>query len=98
MNDDIEGEETLTAEVLIGDDAEAFLNSDLGRTILGIAELEAKAATEDLKSAKVTDPDRLRELQNIIWRSEKFKQWLGELVDRGRQAFHTLEHEELTNE
>lgn len=88
----------LEAEIVLGDDADKFMRSDLGRVIVGMADQEADAAMAELKSAKVTDPEHLRELQNIIWRAEKFKEWLGELVDRGNQAFKTLEHEGFDHE
>lgn len=94
----MDDEETMAAEALIGADAEAFMNSELGRTILGIAEQEAKAATEDLKRIAVSETDKIRELQNIIWRAETFKQWLLELIDQGTHAVDILRHEAETYE
>lgn len=91
-------DETLVAEALIGDEAEAFMNSELGRVVLGIAEQEAKVALEDLKSASVNDQERIRALQNTIWRCESFKQWLSELIDQGQQALEALRHDEDANE
>jgi hypothetical protein len=93
-----EDEDTLAAEAIIGDEAEAFMHSDLGRTILGIADQEAQDALAQLKSAQPTDTEKIRSLQNIIWRSEQFKGWLADLIDRGVQALRVIQHEEETNE
>ena len=87
---------TLAAEALIGDDSEAFMRSELGRTVLGIAELEAQDAIQELKSA--SDLVHIRELQNRIWRAESFGSWLTELIDRGSQAIQAIQHEGTTDE
>lgn len=88
----------LGAEALIGDEADAFMRSDLGRMLVGMAEQEGMAALDELKSVKITETDRIQELQNIVWRSEKFAGWLRELVSRGEQAIQTLQHEEADHE
>lgn len=91
-------ESVLAAEALIGDDAEAFIRSELGRTILGIAKQEAQSAMEQLKSASAADQDKIRALQNEIWRAEQFEDWLLELIDRGAQAIKIVQHEADTHE
>jgi hypothetical protein len=87
-------EDVLAAETLIGDDADKFMRSDLGRTIMGIAKQEAEIAFEDLKHVDPNDVNKVRELQNIIWRAESFEAWLLELVKRGEQALQIMEYDE----
>jgi hypothetical protein len=91
MSDD---SQALIASVTIGKDAEEFLASDLGRTILGMAEQEVTAATEKLKNVAPWRRRRIAELQNDIRRAESFKGWLVELIISGRQALDTLEQAE----
>ena len=89
-----EERETMVAEALIGDDAEAFFRSDLGKTIIGLAKQEADLAYAALKTTNPTDQDKIRELQNAIWRSERFEQWLGELISNGEQSLKILQYED----
>lgn len=84
----------LEAETLIGDDADKFVRSDLGRTILGIVEQEKEVAIAQLKTCDATDTKRVQQLQNEIWRTESFEGWLLELIRRGEAALRAIEFEE----
>lgn len=84
----------LLAEAIIGRDAEEFISSELGRVIIGRAELEYSEALEGLKSADPEDCSLIRELQNKAWRAESLKGWLAELVIAGKQALETLDAQE----
>lgn len=84
----------LSADAIIGDDAQRFMDSDLGRVVLGLAEQEGLEALENLKGTPPEDSNRIRELQNIIWRSESFKRWLSELITDGEQALRSIQHDE----
>lgn len=90
--------EVTEAEALIGDEADAFMRSELGRTLLGIAEQDAAEAMEHLKRISPSETDKIREYQNTIWLAERFKGWLVELFDRGEQAIKILQHEDEVHE
>jgi hypothetical protein len=79
------------AEILIGDDAEQFLGSELGRTVLGMAEQDLLAAAESLDSVSLTNQDKLIDLKVEIRVSKRFKSYLRELIDRGREALASSE-------
>lgn len=79
------------AEAILGRDAEDFFASDLGRYMLGRAEQEEVAAIEEMIACDVNDAEHMERLQNIIWRSRVFKDWLAELVTNGKQAEAVLD-------
>lgn len=76
----------LLAHGAIGADAEDWLKSDLGRTVVGLARIEAKLCMDQLKGADPADHQLIRRLQNEIWRADHFEGWLTELIMKGRQA------------
>lgn len=86
-------EEELQAEMIIGDDARRFLDSELGRTILGMAEQEKVNALGGLVTVDPADIEKVRELQNIIKRVDSLAGWLAELIQRGNDAGDILMHE-----
>ena len=76
----------LIAEAELGNQAAIFLESELGRCLVGMAQQEADRALMDLR---VVDPENVkavRDLQSKIWRAESFGSWLTELVSRGNAA------------
>jgi hypothetical protein len=81
----------LLAEGVLGKDAEEWLNTELGKTVLGLAELEAQEALQELKTVKPWRWLRIRELQNTVWRAESFQSYLSQLIIRGRQAILSME-------
>lgn len=83
-------EEELQAEMVIGDDARRFLESELGRTILGMADQEKTGALLGLASVDPDESAKIRELQNVIWRANAFAGWLAELIQRGQDAENIL--------
>lgn len=88
---------TLSAEAILGKDAEDFLNSDLGQFLIQRAEEEAREWTEKLKSINPWLPGsarRVQRIQNEIWKREAFKQYLADLIINGRQALQLLEEEQ----
>lgn len=84
-------EEMLFAEAVLGRDAEDFLNSELGRYLVGRAEQEEATAIDLLSRVSPWRRNRIRELQNEIWRARSVRGWLAELVTAGRAATHALE-------
>jgi hypothetical protein len=86
-----EDENTLFAEAALGRDAEDFLKSDIGRYILGRAEQEIQEAQDKLALVSPWRRNRIRQLQNDIWRAKSVRGWLAELVGAGKQAEAILE-------
>lgn len=70
----------------MGEDARAFLESNLGRCLLGMAQQEILAAQQELECVDPTDTKKVCELQNKAWRSRQFEAWLRELVANGESA------------
>ena len=81
------------AEAIIGDEAKRFKESDLGRTVLGMAEQEKQAAYEELALVNPSEPEAVRQLQNVVWRVDSFKGWLNELITKGENAIVLLKAE-----
>lgn len=87
-------DETLLAEAIVGKDAEDFVNSEIGRYIIGCAEQESADAMDQLKRVFPWRRRKIQELQNKIYRAESIQSWLAELVIKGKQAMQTLDNED----
>jgi hypothetical protein len=85
--------EALRAEATLGQDAEEFITSELGRYIVGRVEQEREEAIQVLCKTSVWRRNRIRDLQNQIWRCDTFKSWLADLVIRGKAAIDVLEQD-----
>ena len=83
--------ETLWAEAALGRDAEEFLASDVGRYLLGRAQQEIEYAQEKLSIVSPWRRNRIRQLQNEIWRAQSVRGWLVEIVGAGKQAESILD-------
>ena len=81
----------MLAEAVLGRDAEEFVTSELGQTMIGMAQQEVDEATYKLQRVHPWRTRRIRELQNEIWRAQSFQSWLVELAERGQQAKQQLE-------
>ncbi len=84
-------ETTLWAEAALGRDAADFMASDIGRYLLGRAEQDIQEAHEKLAIVSPWRRNRIRQLQNEIWRAQSVKGWLVELVGAGKQAEAIIE-------
>jgi len=80
MNDE------LIAEAEIGDKAREFVESELGKTLLGMAKQEVALAQEALEIVEPTDIEKIRALQNQAKIARYFEQWLAELISKGENA------------
>jgi len=78
------------SEVLLGQDADAFLTSDLGRTMVGFAQQEYTEALLALETVPWYRKRRIQALQAQAWRAKTFVSWLKDLVIQGRQAESAL--------
>lgn len=87
MNDE------LIAVAELGDEAKRFLESDLGKCLLGMAQQEVMLAQEKLEIVSPTDVEAIRVLQNQAQLGRQFEQWLLELLDKGESALAVFKQE-----
>lgn len=85
--------ELLLAEAVLGRDADEFLSSELGRFIVGRCDQEIQEAQALLSEVSPWRRNRIRQLQNQVWRARSMKVWLVELVNAGRMAEAALDEE-----
>lgn len=83
----------LKAEAILGKDAEEFIQSELGRYIIGRVEQERETAIQSLTRTSSWRRHRIKDLQNQIWRCDTFKSWLADMVIRGKSAIELLEQD-----
>jgi hypothetical protein len=83
----------LYAEAMLGKDAEEFLETDIGRYLIGRAEQESREAMDQLKKIYPWRRRKIQELQNRIWLAENVQGWIVELIISGRQALQTLDEQ-----
>lgn len=88
----------LVAEVMLGQDAVDFAKSDIGRYLIGRANIEIREATELLKKTWPWRKRRIQQLQNDVWRAENFKIWLLQQINSGRTALSELDRRTTTGE
>lgn len=88
MNDE------LMASALIGDEAKKFLESDLGKVIIGIADQEVDLAKEKLLDVDPDDIKAVRKLQHQAEFGIAFKSWLYNLLNEGEQAMAAFKQQE----
>ena len=85
-------EDALIAEAEIGEATRFFLDSEVGKCLLGIAEQEERAALLKLADVDPNDAKAVIALQNEVWRARSFAGWLVELVNRGNNALEVYKH------
>jgi hypothetical protein len=76
----------LWAEAGLGRDAQEFLRSDIGRYILGRCQREIAEAHAKLAAVSPWRRNRIKQLQNEVWRAQSVADWLAEIVHAGQQA------------
>jgi hypothetical protein len=86
----------LIAEALLGEEAEKFLESAVGRYLIGAAQQEVAAAQEDLENADPSNEKAIRDIQCRAKVGRMIEKWLLELVDKGRAAVEIYQHERDT--
>lgn len=83
----------LMAEAVLGRDAEEFLNTELGRYMLGCCEQEIDEAQDQLSRVHPWRKRRIQELQNKVWRARSVKGWLAEIISNGKAAEAAIEEQ-----
>lgn len=81
----------LEAEALIGDEAKRFMDSDLGRTMLGLAKQKVELAVAEFADADTTDQKTIIRLQSQIALGQQFEDWLIDLFNSGEEALKVLQ-------
>lgn len=87
---------TFFSEAALGRDAREFIDSNIGRYMLGCAQQEYADAMIKLKTVAWWRRRRIIELQNKAWRAEALLTWLRDLVIKGKAAELALEEGEET--
>lgn len=76
---------------VFGKQVQDFLETDIGRYILGASKQQVEDALDRLKTAQTIE--EVQELQNEIKRAELVPQWLDEAIHIGLDALSKLEEE-----
>lgn len=90
MADITEAQQELIAAAELGEQARAFIASDLGRVVLGFADQHVKEALESLGDVPPTDIEKIRDLQNQVKVGRWFPEWLNELLADGENAINVF--------
>lgn len=80
----------LLKSVDLGFQAEAFLQSDIGRYLVHRAEAQIEEAVDVLKGADPEDAKTIRALQNTIAVAESIQYWLADVIQQGENAQQQL--------
>lgn len=87
----------LIAQAELGDEAKKFLESDLGKVMLGLAEQEAELAREELETVNPNDVAAVTKLQNQAKVARWFSRWLKELLADGEAALSAFKQQQGTD-
>jgi hypothetical protein len=79
---------------VLGRQVEDFLESDIGKYLVGRAESEAWEALEELKRVSWWRGRRIQYLQNRVYVTERVQEWLGNAISEGIQALNIMEEVE----
>lgn len=83
----------VAAEIVLGEEAQRFMDSDLGRLVLGFARQEVERAVDDLLRADPQDTKTIREIQLRAAFGANFDKWLREIVAEGEQSLQAFKRE-----
>lgn len=86
-------DKVLMETAVLGKEVEDFLASDIGTYLVSHAQEQAALAYDQLKRVHPWRRRRIQELQNVIWRSEQFRDWLAQAYESGRSAHQLLEEQ-----
>ena len=70
----------------LGEEAKAFIQSDLGKSLLARAEQATLAALTELGECDPTDSKKIAALQNKASLGKQFPEWLNEIINIGDEA------------
>ena len=90
----LDPDDPLVRTATFGRQVEDFLETDIGKYLVGRAEQEARTAMDRLKAISPWRRARIRDLQAQVWRAENFQQWLGNAIVEGRHALQMLQEDD----
>ena len=94
MSDFTKETEVLLDVAVLGKQIDNFLQSDVGKYLLGHIDNDIKSAYKDLRDTSPTDTKAIMEAQNKVIRAESIKGWLSNAVIAGLKATQVLESRE----
>ena len=86
--------DALIAEAELGEEARKFMESDLGKVLLGLARQETGLAQIALETVDPNEKSKIVQLQNQAWLGRKFEEWLLDLVDKGESAMNVFRQQQ----
>lgn len=94
-----EEREEMIAEINMGQKCREFINSDVGRYLLGRAKLYREELFQKFRQIPHDKPQELLKLQSLAQVPELFEAWLAEQIEAGEQAQFSIEsdYDETTN-
>ena len=88
---DLDINDPLVKSAVLGSQVEQFLETDIGKYLVGMAENVALEAMDQLKRTAPWRKTRIQQLQNTILTAENFQKWLGQAYSEGLHSLHTIE-------
>lgn len=73
-----------------GGEFEAALNHPVIEHLLAQADAEAAHALDKLAEVEPTDTEKVRELQNAVWRARSINGWIQSVIANGKSAHRYL--------
>jgi len=86
-------QDELIAAAEIGEEGRKFLKSDLGKTLIGLADQSVQRALEQLETVSPVDTEKIRAFQNEAKLGRMFTGWLIDLVQDGENAMEIFKNE-----
>lgn len=86
------------AEVQLGLNVEEFLQSKIGRYLIGRADIDRQRGIEVFAAADIDDKVKMREAQFLVNMPNNFLKWLEDAVIGGRNAEEQLQQQETQQE
>jgi hypothetical protein len=83
------------ATLLLGDDAEKWFESDVGKYVLGRAQLDASAALEELVSCSPHDAHAVQELQLRFRTAVGAVKWINDIIRDKWQLVEAIIQQDL---
>lgn len=90
----LDPDDPLVRTATFGKQVEDFLDTDIGKYLVGRAEQECNEALDKLKVVSSWRRRRIRDLQAQVWRAEAFQQWLGNAIVEGQHALQMLQEDD----
>ena len=87
-------DDVLIAEAELGEESRKFMESDLGKVLLGLARQETGLAQIALETVDPNEKSKIVQLQNQAWLGRKFEEWLLDLVDKGESAMNVFRQQQ----